>query len=318
VSHPDASVNDTEQSVPDDGSAAGEPETPQRGEYRRPGLVSDRPRFDPTVVRELVEKLGESWNDESYQACLRAYDRDRRIFAILRALGLFALLFLFMSVMNRGVELELRHASGMDQFLVVAPGLATVVAIYLVAVVVSRNVGHARMRFFRHLGKAIDNVWQATRERSVDIDLLYVLNRLGVASRALFLALQGSRRTWKAPPMVADRATTLASALIDFDIPDDLHLKDARSRDALHRFLHDVAAVVVIGREDLLPRVRETYHELPVRSATDETKRERDMTYLNPMRDRSRWDVAKDFWYPLAPWLSLFVAIAALVISLRR
>lgn len=308
---------DSSQPLPDGSPDDDQSESGADG-YLRPGWFSDRPRFAPEAIRALLNRLNEPWSDDPYQDCLRAYNRDRRVFAIMRFVGLYLLIVALYEVMMRSESPGFLNQPAGEQFMVIGPGLGLIAACWMIAVLVSRNVSFARMRFFRHLGKAIDPVWAASRDRSMDIDVLYVLNRLGVASRALFLALQGSRRTWKAPPMVADRAAMLASTLIDFDIPDDLHLRDAASRDALHRFLQDVAAVVVINREDLLPRVRETYQELPSRSVADEAKRERDLRYLHPLRDRGRWDVAKDFWYPLAPWLSLLVSVAAIVVSFRR
>ncbi|MFE6611817.1 hypothetical protein [Amycolatopsis sp. NPDC057786] len=45
---------------------------------------------------------------------------------------------------------------------------------------------------------------------------------------------------------------------------------------------------------------------------------ERDVLFLDPMRNHHRWAVVKDFYYPLSSWLSLAIAGAALLISLRR
>lgn len=285
--------------------------------YLPPGFFSGYPRFDLAVLRSRLESLGEDWDEERYAAALRVYNNERKRFGRWWAVGVLAL-FVFVGSLFPAIEREFEDKGKLLPLLRDAGYLIGV--IIGVTVIVRLSAGSARWRFFRRIGDAIREVRDADIHPKSDADVPAILNRLGSAARWLFLALQGSRRSWKSPPMVSDRASRLAAPLIDIDVPDNLHMQTVvaeASRDVFLRFLQDIAAVVAIGREDLIPRVRKAYPELPSRS-DESAAHDRDLAYLNPMRNRTRWDVAKDFWYPLAPWLSLLIAGAALAISLTR
>jgi hypothetical protein len=283
--------------------------------YLRPGRWSWYPRFELATVRDRVIELGEHWDEDRYSTALREYDQTRRKAGVNRVIGGVCLVLIAVGLIISAGRVP---GSDLQQFLAVLPAAGAVLAVVLAIFLSARiPIGAARWRFFSHIADAIRLI-RDVDEKTLDVDIPSVLNSLGMAARALLLALQRTRRAWRSPPMVSDRALRLSSALIDIDLPDDLHLPGlagSATRELLHRFLHDVAAVVAIGRDDLIPDVREAYRELPRRSPE---ARELDLVYLNPMRSRSRWDVAKDFWYPLAPWLSLVVSAAALVISLTH
>jgi hypothetical protein len=197
--------------------------------------------------------------------------------------------------------IRLSRASGPAQIQFVLSGAAFLVGtVVTVSVLIRIPASMARWRFFRHLGHALTALLEARREQPREVDVLPILNNIGIAARALFLALLRSRFGWRSPPLVSDRALRLASPLIDIDIPDNLHLpgKDADTyRELFCRFVHDVAMVVALGREDLIPRVRQDYPGL-IRRSSNTDAHDRDLNYLNPMRNRGLWDIAKDFLVP--------------------
>jgi hypothetical protein len=148
--------------------------------------------------------------------------------------------------------------------------------------------------------------------------LIAATNFAGRAARYLFKHLQGRRRTWVAPPAVADSALSLAHPLIDvaFDLT-----SPRRTLHVYTHFLYYAAGLVVVERFDLIPALREYYereHALARRTGTDsDGVPERDALFIDPMRDHHRWLVLKEYLFPLAAWLSLAVSVAALVVSLR-
>lgn len=305
---------------PDDAPDAPQTQVESVGRsHLRPGYFSRYPRFDLDSTRRMLEAFGEPWENERYENAFRQYNRMRERVATMRILGILALVYFAGVMILYSLPKEDMPAQKQGLWFVLLVAII-VVPIGLVGLISRIPIDDARWRFFRQMGDAIRLIWIADRDNHMTVDVQLILNRLGSAARALLVALQGSRRTWKSPPMVSDRALRLSAPLIDLEMPDDLHLPGARassSRKHLDGFLRDTAAVVAIEREDLIPRVRQEYCELHRRSDDPET-RDRDLTYLSPMRSRSRWDVAKDFWYPLASWLSLFVAAAALVVSIAR
>lgn len=62
--------------------------------YLSTGMFSFHPRFDPPMLRTLLERLGESWDDERNSTAFRYYNRTRRQIAVLRLVGVgfFALM----------------------------------------------------------------------------------------------------------------------------------------------------------------------------------------------------------------------------------
>jgi hypothetical protein len=159
----------------------------------------------------------------------------------------------------------------------------------------------ARHRFFCAAGLAFATGHQ----------VVVTQNHIGLAARALFLSLQRRRWTWVSPPAVADRALRLARPLLDIEVEDGPENDGA----ALFSFLYDVVIVVVAQREDLIPQVRAGYGMIPRRS---DTAGDRDVLYLDPMRNRGRWEVVKDFVLPLASWVSLLVSVIALAVASTR
>ncbi|KDN19819.1 hypothetical protein DV20_22215 [Amycolatopsis rifamycinica] len=179
---------------------------------------------------------------------------------------------------------------------------------------------HPDLRFQRVVAK----VQRLTREGFAPMyRIVRCANLAGKAARELFRVHQGRRLTWVSPPMVADRALTLSFPLVDVELsreanPDDL---DKVIR-VYGEFLYFAAALEAAGRPELIPKLRDHY----ARSGLLERRNaeppgevpERDALFLDPMRNHSRWAVAKDFLYPLSSWFSLAVAVAALVVSLAR
>lgn len=268
------------------------------------------------MLRQRLETLGEPWDETRYAAAFREYDKKRNAAAWRHVAGFLCLIPV---AFIAGYWITSIGPTWALLSILLLP-VTTLFLLTVVQFVAAIPIGAARWRFFYHIGFAIKLIWTADRDEILSVEVLLMLNHLGSASRALFVSLQGSRRTWRYPPMVSDRALQLSAPLIDMEIPDDLHMPGTSAgtpRKYLDQFLRDVAAVAAIGREDLIPRVRDEYPELKKRSS-DPDARDRDLNHLNPMRTRSRWDVAKDFWYPLASWLSLFVAAAALFISIAR
>lgn len=153
-------------------------------------------------------------------------------------------------------------------------------------------------------------------------DLVYAVKIAGKAARSLFRCLQGRRITWVSPPAVADRALSLSFPLIDVSLDEGTGASKIHDTSRLYgEFLYYAAGLFVVRREDLIPKLREQYSctVLPVRARPEiDEISERDALYLDPMRNYTRWGVAKDFFYPLATWISLLVAIAALVVSITK
>jgi hypothetical protein len=163
----------------------------------------------------------------------------------------------------------------------------------------------SQVRFYRSVGTMLV-AWRN------DGDASRALKLAGSAARALFLVIQTEQWTWASPPALSERAARLARPLLDVDTPDYL---EPEQIDALCGFLFDVTIVVIAGREDLIPEVRRRYSGLKPRSDAAERAMERDILFLDPMRDRSRWEVMKDFVFPLASWLSLGISFVALLVS---
>ncbi|MFC3454742.1 hypothetical protein [Amycolatopsis speibonae] len=177
-------------------------------------------------------------------------------------------------------------------------------------------------RFYRFVTKA-EKAANIPLSSAVNTYPVRCMNHSGRAARLLFLHLQGGRRTWAAPPTVADRASEFTYPLINVVLdgaPSSPRAVRSFKRHA--EFLKLTACLVALGREDLIPRLRRltaAHGGIPMRTGDEEAEiPERDLLFLDPMRNHHRWAVVKDFYYPLSSWLSLAVAGVALVISLRR
>lgn len=302
------------------GQPEGDLGEPVARDYRRPGWISRFAQFDSGQAEGLFRQLGAEWDSKRGPELVRAHHRRRRATAVFYVAVVAIAVAAVLAVRNE-VQIE-AHSKGLPvgaQVVYFASGLAAVAlpcAVVLLAYL--RSVDAARSRFLRRIGMAIEHIWAADHDKSADLDVVRAMNDVGAAARALFLSLQRSRRTWRSPPAVADRAVRLAAPLLDIELPNDVEAKgdDKQApRTLLHNFLQDVAIVVAMARPDLIPRVRGTYPNLPPRSSGPNAAIavERDAAYLNPMHARTRWEVVKDFVLPLASWLgaavSLFVAI---------
>lgn len=154
--------------------------------------------------------------------------------------------------------------------------------------------------------------------------LIYCVNTAGRAARLLFKALQGKRRSWATPPTVADRALLIAYPLIDLELSGLANPQSIKKALLAYvDFLYYAAGLVATGRSDLIPSLRAYYervHLLVCRtpSGPDGKLTERDVLFIDPMRNNSRWIVLKDYFYPLASWLSLVVSVSALVVSIAK
>lgn len=177
------------------------------------------------------------------------------------------------------------------------------------------SAGASRVKFFQLVAIAEA---QFRPRRWLQVEMVRGVNTAGRAERALFITLQGSRRTWAAPPTVADRALELTYPLINVDIATALRAAGAGAawvRTAYARMLYDAAVLVVVRREDLIPSLRRRYWaQLRVRT-NDEGPEDRDALYLDPLRHHNRWQVIKDFFVPVA---ALGISILSLVISLAK
>jgi hypothetical protein len=213
------------------------------------------------------------------------------------------------------------HEAGIDQYLhgyspvQISVVLATLV---LIALWIGERF-RARSRFFRLLRKAelAANAWSMYNSRA---QAVRSVNLAGAAARSLFRYIQNSRRTWGSPPTVADHALECSHPLIDIDLSGKQFAITGLSTIQYYaRFLRDVAYLVMIEKEEYIPGLRRLYVELPGRNRTNPSEiPDRDAHFLDPMRGHNRRSVMKDYYYPLASWLSLLVALLALAVSIFR
>ena len=275
--------------------------------YTQPRWLTNIPRFDLDDVRALLTALHQSAPIDAFVANRYYMYRLAHIWA-----RLGAAIWLLCSTVGLGIYFAGDRLGHLDPWMrqnLLRPMLAGLIpaVAFCVAATVWNRIG-VRNRFFRLIHRA---------ETQCNFRLpnsVYVVNLAGRAARCLFKAMQGGRRTWVSPPAVSDRALVLAYPIVNVDI--------SRCQDALSeyygRFLHDVAALAMLGHEHLIPRLREAYLLLPARESDDGAVPERDALYLDPMRNYHRWAVVKDYLYPLASWLSFLLAVVALVISIAN
>ncbi|MDS0135765.1 MULTISPECIES: hypothetical protein [unclassified Amycolatopsis] len=291
---------------------------PPIGKFRR------YPRISKSSTEDLMSALNQVWYPD-------AYGHEFARYKLMRAVAAPCYFFLI------GYLLVLQEGFSLTQKLdLIEKILLSLMAAVIVRGVWLSRVGGSKRRFFRAIGVALRSLEvgaeQATRNKGNlgwlrfkplhEGSLVEALNFTGVAARGLFTSLQRSRWTWQSPPMVAERAVRLSSPLIDVEIVDDLDITlsgvDPIKWLLLYGFLYDVAAVVAIRREDLIPAVRSLYSELPARRESGNESKARDLRYLDPMHERSRWEVVKDYVLPLSSWLSLSVSVVALVIAINK
>jgi hypothetical protein len=286
------------------------------------GKIRRYPRLSKSSTEELLAVLGQNWDADRYGHEFARYRLMKAVAApiFFSTIGIFVVL--------HGKFLPTQDLSVSKKLL-----LAFVETLIIRAVWLSR-VGASKRRFFRAIGAALRTLEMGTEQNLnttarwlrfgplYEGSLVEALNFTGIAARALFSALQRSRRTWQAPPTVAERAMRLSSPLVDIEIVDDLDITypgvDPTKWVLLHAFLYDVAAVVAIHREDLIPAVRALYSTLPSREENADNSKTRDRRYLDPMHERSRWEIVKDYVLPLSSWLSLSVSIVALIIASKK
>jgi hypothetical protein len=283
-----------------------------------PWLFGRYPFIDEKTMRSRLEAHGIPWNELYHITALRTYLSDRRARA-LNFVKYVTLLFLTCA----SLVLALSKAVGSNVgfgFLLMPWWLewsavfcsSFIVAALLVSLLRRRPGGvrrHlspsnvARHRFFRRAGLVFD----------YSFNPIIVSNLIGESARLLFVALLNGRWTWASPPAVADRALRLAQPLIDVDVNVAFAVPES-----LLSFLYDVVIAVVAHREDMIPEIRANYPQIPRRSGKASAIDERDILYLDPMRNRGRWEIVQDFVLPLASWFSVVVSIAALVVAISR
>ncbi len=288
--------------------------------YRPPTRGLIYPRFDAADIDSLRLSLEGRPNDSSdrgWQSKLRRRVWrvwGRRSLPIIAALGALAMAN-WVDQLDAGghirkVELSLGFAIDRDLLSVVAMAIPVVVC----CVYIYRALTSPLERFFRLMAAAEREAgaWYKGHRKFVRC-----MNLVGRAARMLFRYQQQSRRTWLAPPAVADIALRAALPLVNIDVRDiDPVSKSATVRE-LRQFLRDVSYLVVVERDGLIGDLRSRYKDIEFRYRNGEDN-EPDVKYLDPMRNKTRWDVRKDFYYPLSAWFSAMVAVAALIISVLK
>jgi hypothetical protein len=177
------------------------------------------PRFNVDAINELMHVLGQEWQERRYKHEIARY----RLLVFSAAAGVvFAPGVMVLLVWHSS---PMRGVPGSEKI------IYTIVAVGLFWVAWQSRVGGARRRFFRRIGTALRSVEAALMQENMrwlrfqplyEGSLVETFNAAGRAARALFSSLQRSRRTWHAPPTVAERAIRLSRPLIDIEIVDDL------------------------------------------------------------------------------------------------
>jgi hypothetical protein len=241
---------------------------PRKTAHPHRGSWKTYPRFHKEAIKGLMSTLGQEWDEHRYTHELSRY----RAF-----ISFGTLIYPSMCIL---VFLHTRRIPLLDTVSTTARIFLVLLIAHVVWIAWQSRPGGARRRFFGSIGHALRSLENAMEQQRMGAhwmrfkpfyegSLIGTFNSIGRAARALFISLQRSWRTWQAPPAVAERAVRLSRPLIDIEIVDELevtHRIDYRERLALYTFLQDVAAVVVIRREDLIPAVRSEYSKiLPVR-----------------------------------------------------
>lgn len=288
--------------------------------YRPPTRGLIYPRFDAADIDSLKLSLVGRSNDSSdrrWKSKLRSRVWrvwSRRSLPIIAALGALVMATWVEQLDADGhirkVELSLKWA--IDRDLLSAVAMAIPVAVC--GVYIYRALTSPLERFLRLMAAAER---EARAWHKGHRNFVRCMNLIGRAARMLFRYQQHSRRTWLAPPAVADIALRAALPLINIDVRDVDPLGKGATVRELRQFLRDVSCLVVVERDDLISDLRSRYKDIEFRYRDGEDN-EPDVKYLDPMRNKTRWDVRKDFYYPLSAWFSAMVAVAALIISVLK
>ena len=265
------------------------------------------PRIDAVTMRDRLALFGVDVPEHEVDARVSRYLRSRREPGVKKVLVVsgFALLVVWLTQEETRAQLFAAFGGWFVVLVLAVPPLL-IAAVEALSRALEPDVWHrtrgaeetARRRFYLRAGMTFASGHH----------VVVTQNLIGLAARQLFISLQRRRWTWTSPPAVADRALRLTQPLLDIAVEDG----PPGDGKAIFSFLNDVVILVVARREDLIPAVRERYTMIPHR--TDEIG-DRDILYLDPMRNRGRWEVVKDFVLPLASWLSLVVAIIAIVVA---
>ncbi|MER6761325.1 MULTISPECIES: hypothetical protein [Amycolatopsis] len=269
------------------------------------------PRFDAAFVSSLVDRLdlpGDLRKElvDGYRRC----SRQRWLFVAAEVMfvvmyTVFALLIMG----NAGFILSEVSSPAAKAFIGYA-GL--VVAVVLLPAVFFRVIwwdrSTAKPRAVRACGLLLRHVRFDEQRTCWPQSGTWVLTRLGVMAKSAFAIARGGRLTWTVPPAVSDRAGSVALPLLDVALPDDIDLpSSAAYRQAIAEFAADAAYLLIASRPDLLPRLRQRYsHRLRPRAAD---VADRDERYVDPLRGRTPWDVAKDHILPIVALLVSLVAL---------
>jgi hypothetical protein len=288
--------------------------------YRPPIPGPVYPEFDAADIDSLRFSLDGSRDNSKYDDWKSRLRRRawrvwvRRSVPLIAVFGSLAMAGLVIQLDSDGHirEAELFLGFAIDRTLIFAVAMAIPIVVFFVYIY--RALTSPLERFFRLMAAAEreSRGWYRGHRNFVRC-----MNLIGRAARMLFRYQQQSRRTWLAPPAVADIALRVVLPLINIDVRRvDATGKGMSLRD-IRLFLRDVSYLVVVEREDLIADLRSRYTDI-VRRHGDGEESESDVKYLDPMRSKTRWDVRKDFYYPLSAWFSAVVAIVALVIGVLK
>lgn len=286
------------------------------------------PAFVATEIKECVHHLDKNsaFYDEAYfELQLDAYTSTRKLptlslggyFPAIFPVGLFvSLCFALFAVVRLVEPIEPLGPNDLRDTLLMAGESILMLVAYTTFVL---NADW-RLQFYGRIGKVMKI---ADRSPDSQREMIKCVNVAGKAARRLFSELQGGRRTWISPPAVADRALAIAYPIINISLNDVESLRGMKGLIKVYmNFLYYAAGLVAIDRCDLIPALRKYYaenHLLSCRVDSDvDSIPDRDVLFLDPMRNHHRWAVAKDFLFPLSAWLSLVVSVVALVVSLDK
>ena len=292
-------------------------ERPEKNRVRRRGRY---PHFDLSHVQQCVEALeGAAWGADERVEYSRRLKRYNLLMAWPAGLTLTGLVIGYFLLRSESTYAEVnRLADILRQYADRIPVPVQAAALLLGAVGWARMLYNPwgirpRARFFRSIERALYIGLTKTHPQAP----VAAFNFVGQAARCLFSDIRrGRART--APPAVSDWAETVAVNLIHVRL---MRADGTGDRsvplEAYWRFIYDAAALVAVRREGLVPVLREAYEEL-LPNPDDDDFIDRNILFLNPLREHQKWVFVKDFVYPLAAWLSLLVSVAALVLAMLK
>jgi hypothetical protein len=303
--------------------SSGETRRPWVHAYQaRPSKFQIYPKFEASEMHECVRVLdpsSKSWDLERCENELVRYKNSVTIigYVAVRLFPFMGTLVLVIFVLFGQNLLNLAAKSPKELFNTIL--FSAWITSGLLGSLLMRGRPGWGPRFYREINNARK---AAQGGYSKNARMVGLMNVTGRAARFLFRHLQGRRTTWVSPPAVADRALAVTFPFINVSLGKELEVSDLSvAIDMYSEFLYYGAGLVAVGREDLVPALREKYSGkvLPVRSSGGVDRiSKRDALFLDPMRNYNKWGVAKDFLYPLAAWFSLFIAIGALIVNLAR